>query len=85
MTPIDGHDLRRASSDCSLCTCGKAFFSINDQPNAREIRLMHAIHVDEIRKARARITEAQKNKQQADFADEQTGFNPFRQGVLGNR
>lgn len=82
MTPIDGHSLRRASADCFLCQCGFAIFGAVTE---RDAGLRHSQHIDEIRKARARIKDAQKNKQQADFADAQEPHwgSPFRRGVLG--
>jgi hypothetical protein len=59
--------------------------------NDREAKQRHSQHVDEIRKHRAKIKDAQKNKQQttedfdASSSSSQVGFNPFRQGVLNNR
>jgi hypothetical protein len=86
MSVLDGHDLKRASADCYLCGCGKAFFSINGQPSDREIRLQHANHVDEIKHARARIKDAQKNKIQSTLTSDDDSranwCNPFGQGLF---
>ena len=88
MTPVSDHELRRASADCWLCQCGFAVFGA---ANDRVARQRHSQHVDEIRKHRATIKEAQKNGQQttADFdagQEHDTHWgSPFRQGVLNNR
>lgn len=83
MTPIEGHELRRASADCFLCGCGMGFVMCTDQ---RVAERRHNQHVDEIRKHRATVKDAQVNGIQSTLVDDgqesANWCNPFGQGLF---
>ena len=83
MTPVTDHPLRRVSPDCWLCQCGFAVFGAKTD---RDAQLRHNQHVDEIRKHRAHIKDAQADKRQHELGgdDEAVPFgSPFRKPVGG--